>query len=109
VGIGNLIKQGLPRLDDVLLVKGLTANLISISQLCNLGLQVNFTKSECQISDEKGGVQMRGTRSKDNCYLWVSQEEAFISTCLLRKEEEIKLWHQRLGHLHLKGMKKALS
>jgi len=52
---------------------------------------------------------MRGTRSKDNCYLWVSQEEAFISTCLLSKEEEIKLWHQRLGHLHLKGMKEALS
>jgi hypothetical protein len=27
----------------------------------------------------------------------------------LSKEEEIKLWHQRLGHIHLKGMKKALS
>jgi len=62
-----------------------------------------------QISDEKGEVLMRGTWSKDYCYLWVSQEEAFISTCLLCKEEEIKLWHQRLGHLHLKGMKKALS
>jgi len=93
----------------VLLVKGLTANLISISQLCDLGLQVNFTKPECQISDEKGEVLMRGTRSKDNCYLWVSQEELFISTCLLSKEEEIKLWRQRVGHLHLKGMKKALS
>jgi len=52
---------------------------------------------------------MRGTRSKDNCYLWVSHEEAHISTCLLSKEEEIKLWHQKLGHLHLKGMKKAIS
>jgi len=66
VGIGNLIKQGLPRLDDVLLVKGLTAQLISISHLCDLGLQVKFTKPECQISDEKGEVLMRGTRSKDN-------------------------------------------
>jgi len=109
VGIGNLTKQGFPRLDDVLLVNGLTANLISISQLCDLGLQVNFSKPECHISDEKGEVLMKGTRSKDNCYLRVSQEEAFISTCLLSKEEEIKLWHQRLGHLHLKGMKKALS
>jgi hypothetical protein len=33
VGICNLVKHGVPRLDDVLLVKGLTANLISISQL----------------------------------------------------------------------------
>jgi len=109
VGIGNLIKHGLPRLDDVLLVKGLTTNLISISQLCDLGLQVKLTKPECQISNEKGEVLMRGTRFKDNCYLWVSQEESLISTCLFSKEEEIKLWHQRLGHLHLKGMKKALS
>ena len=96
VGIGNLIKHGLPRLDDVLLVKGLTANLISISQLCDLGLEVSFTKPEFQISDQKGEVLMRGTRSKDSCYLWVSLDKAFISTCLLSKEEEIKLWHQRL-------------
>ena len=38
VGIGNLIKHGLPRLNNVLLVKGLAANLISISQLCDQGL-----------------------------------------------------------------------
>jgi len=37
----------LPRLVNVLLVKGLTANLISISQLCDQGLEVNFTKLEC--------------------------------------------------------------
>jgi hypothetical protein len=109
VGIGNLIKHGLPRLDNVLLVKGLTANLISISQLCNQGLEVNFNKHEGKITDKKGEVLMRGTRSKDNCYIWVSQEEAHISTCLLSKEEEVKLWNKKLGHLHLKGMKKAIS
>ena len=47
LGIGNLTKKGLPRLNDVLLVKWLAANLISISQLCDLGLHVNFTKPEC--------------------------------------------------------------
>ena len=36
--------QGLPTLDDVMLVEGLTTNLISISQLCDEGLNVNFTK-----------------------------------------------------------------
>jgi len=73
VGIGNLVSEGFPKLDNVLLVKGLTANLISISQLCDQGLSVNFSKTECQITDEKGKVSMKGTRSKDNCYLWVSQ------------------------------------
>ena len=35
LGIGDLINHGLPNLENVLLVKGLTANLISISQLCD--------------------------------------------------------------------------
>ena len=69
LGIGNLIKHGLPILDNVLLVKGLTANLISISQLCDQGMEINFSKLECQITDKKGEVHMRGTGSKDNCYL----------------------------------------
>jgi len=51
---------------------------------------------------------MRGTQSKDNCYLWVPQEEAHMSTCLVSKEEEVNLWHQKLGHLNLKGMKKVM-
>jgi hypothetical protein len=91
LGIGNMINNGLPRLDNVLLVKELTANLISIIQLCDQGLKVNFTKAESLVTDEKGNVIMRGVRSKDNCYLWVPRE----TTCLMTKEDEIKLWHQK--------------
>ncbi|GAU48712.1 hypothetical protein TSUD_281050 [Trifolium subterraneum] len=50
-----------------------------------------------------------GIRSKDNCYLWVPQDDTSLSTCLIAKEDEVKLWHQRLGHLNLKSMKKAIS
>jgi len=109
VGIGNLVSEGSLRLDNVLLVKGLTANLISISQLCDQGLSVNFSKTECQIIDEKGKLSMKGTRSKDNFYLWVSQEQALISSCMLSKDEEVRLWHQKLDHLNMQGMKKAIS
>lgn len=51
---------------------------------------------------------MRGVRSKDNCYLWVPQETTYSFTCLMSKEDEIKLWHQKLGHMNLKGMKKIM-
>lgn len=27
----------------------------------------------------------------------------------MSKEDEAKLWHQKLGHLHMKGVKKVLS
>jgi hypothetical protein len=52
---------------------------------------------------------MRGSRSRDNCYLWIPDETARSTTCLISQEEEVKLWHQRLGHLNLKGMKKIMS
>ncbi|CAJ2645128.1 unnamed protein product [Trifolium pratense] len=108
-GIGRLIDHGLPKLENVLLVKGLTANLISISQLCDQGMKVNFTKNECLVSNNEGDILMRGVRSKDNCYLWIPLEEANVSTCLLTKNEEVKLWHQKLGHLNLKSMKRVIS
>ncbi|KAK2451550.1 putative mitochondrial protein [Trifolium repens] len=70
---------------------------------------VNFTKGECLVSNDEGEILMRGTRSKDNCYLWVSHEEAQLGKCLLGKEDEVQLWHQKLGHLNLSGMKKVVT
>jgi hypothetical protein len=52
---------------------------------------------------------MKEVRSKDNCYMWSSQETGYSSMCTLSKEEEVKTWHQRLSHLHLKGMKMIIS
>ena len=52
---------------------------------------------------------MKGIRYKDNCYLWAPQEFSLSSICALAKENEVKLWHQKLGHLHLKGMKRIIS
>jgi hypothetical protein len=108
-GIEKIVGNDLPRLDNVLLVKGLTANLISISQLCDLWLKVNFTKEGCYVIDSKDEVIMKGERSKDNCYLWTPLEPKVLSTCLVNKQEDVRLWHQKLGHLHLRGMKKILS
>ena len=51
---------------------------------------------------------MKGVRSKDNCYMWSSQETGYSSMCTLAKEEEVKTWHKKLGHLHLKGMKRII-
>src|ERR1044072_2249456 len=32
-----------------------------------------------------------------------------MSRCLLSKEDEVKLWHKKLGHLNLKRMKTIIS
>ncbi|KAG9458354.1 hypothetical protein H6P81_002862 [Aristolochia fimbriata] len=54
VGKGDLNVQGLPKLTNVLLVEGLKANLISISQLCDQNLYVKFTRDgyQCQYTRE---------------------------------------------------------
>ena len=46
MGTGSLIIQGLSKLKNVLVVKGLTINLISVSQLCDENLLVQFTKEK---------------------------------------------------------------
>lgn len=51
-GIIKLVYSGLPNIDNVLLVEGLTANLINISHLCHQGIKVSFNKSECVISSQ---------------------------------------------------------
>ncbi|KAI5395352.1 hypothetical protein KIW84_061806 [Lathyrus oleraceus] len=89
-GIGKLDCPGVPKLDNILLVKGLTANLISISQLCDQGLNVNFTKTECLISNKDSEEIMKGIRTKDNCYMCSSQIDYSLK-CTYVKEERMKM------------------
>ncbi|WJX89653.1 hypothetical protein P8452_71632 [Trifolium repens] len=91
MGVGKLISNSLPKLDNVLFVKGLKVNLISISQLSDQELKVDFTKNECLVTNDKGEVLMKGTRSEDNCYLWVPQEITKPTTCPVSQVNEAKL------------------
>ncbi|KAA0058506.1 flocculation protein FLO11-like [Cucumis melo var. makuwa] len=95
IGKGTINRPGLPFLLDVRLVQGLAANLISISQLCDQGYQVSFSKDRCNMLDGQNKVFLSGTRLSDNCYHW----DAEVTLCNLSKVEEAGLWHKRLGHL----------
>jgi len=75
-GIGNLISNGLPKVENVFLVEGLFTNLISITQLCDQGMEANFDRFGCKITDQEGDVLMRGIRTKNNCYKWIPELEA---------------------------------
>lgn len=49
-GIGSISISKSTMIDDVLLVKGLKHNLLSISQLCDKGYEVKFTPHYCTVS-----------------------------------------------------------
>ncbi|XP_010457015.1 PREDICTED: uncharacterized protein LOC104738554 [Camelina sativa] len=89
----------LPQLVNVYLVQGLRANLISISQLCDEGLSVLFTKTDCKALDESGNVKLYGVRSGNNCYMWEKQSIKCYSA-----RGSIDLWHQRLGHMNTRNL-----
>ncbi|XP_010474131.1 PREDICTED: uncharacterized protein LOC104753599 [Camelina sativa] len=65
-GKGTTRDTELPQLVNVYLL----VNLISISQLCDEGLSVLFTKVDCKALDESGNVKLYGVRSGNNCYMW---------------------------------------
>ncbi|GAA0151318.1 hypothetical protein LIER_10061 [Lithospermum erythrorhizon] len=69
VGKCQLCVDGLPYLDDVLLVEGLTVNLISISKLCDDGMKVFFNKDGCTVNNSCDETIMKGVSSTDKCYM----------------------------------------
>ena len=87
--------QTLPHLTDVYHVEGLKANLISISQLCDDGLNVVFTQRECRALDKHGFVKMEGHRAANNCYMYNPEEVCYTASQIDESPSE----EQSLGSL----------
>ncbi|KAG9444907.1 hypothetical protein H6P81_016247 [Aristolochia fimbriata] len=104
VGKGDLNVQGLPKLKNMLLVDGLKANLISISQLCDQNMYVKFTKDGCKVMDEENISVLEGTRTCDNCYKLILSHQ-----CQYTKENTAQLWNKRLGHIRSRGLQKLIK
>ncbi|RDX96784.1 hypothetical protein CR513_20517, partial [Mucuna pruriens] len=75
-------KHPFPSIDNILYVKGLKYNLLSISQLCDGEYDVSFNKGECIIKDFKD-------LTKQNV------------TCLVSINDD-HTWHKNLGHACLR-------
>ncbi|CAM8914479.1 unnamed protein product [Rhodiola kirilowii] len=80
IGCGTLKVLDLPALEDTLLVEGLTMNLISISQLCDNGHYVSFSRDSCLVLNENGDSVMKGRRRANDCYTIRMGNEELRST-----------------------------
>ena len=89
---------------DVLYIKGLKANLLSITQICDEDFLVQFSKKECIIINEEGIQVFEGNRTTDNCYGVVPI--APIS-CRSACVDMLELWHHRFGHANFKQVAKV--
>ena len=68
LGKGTVDIPGLPLLTDVLYIKGLKVNLLSITQICDEDFLVQFSKKGCPILNEEGVQVLKGLRTTENCY-----------------------------------------
>ena len=101
---GTVEISRLPLLKDVLYIKGLKANLLSITQICDEDFLVQFSKKGCIIIDKEGIQVLEGNRTIDNCYEVVPT--APIS-CRGARVDMLELWHHKFGHANFKQVAKV--
>ena len=104
LGKGTIEILGLPLLKDILYIKGLKENLLSITQICDDDFLVQFSKKGCIIINEEGIQVLKGNRTTDNCYGVVPI--APIS-CRSARVDILELWHHRFEHANFKQVAKV--
>ena len=100
ISIGNVSNSKTPIIIDVLLVRNLKHNLLSISQLCDKEYKIKFEKGRCNIEDNKSNIIFEGVRKK-NIYI-LSLKISNDNLCLLANASDPWIWHKRFGHLNFK-------
>ena len=68
LGKGTIDIPGLSLLTNVLYIKELKANLLSITQICDEDFLVQFFKKGFLILSEEGVQVLKRLRTTDNCY-----------------------------------------
>jgi transposase InsO family protein len=109
-GLGKVAISNDHSLSNVLYVASLSFNLLSVGQLCDLGLQCLFTPNEVVVSkidDEK--VIFKGFRHGNIYVVDFTSEDANLATCLFTKTSLGWLWHRRLAHVGMSSLKKLMK
>ena len=106
ISIGSIGDIDKPLIENVLLVKGLKHNLLSISQLCDKSYNVKFECDACIISNSNDVVLFRGVWKNNVHELYLCDFSSIDEHCLIACNDPQSLWHMRLGHLNFKYISK---
>jgi hypothetical protein len=106
-GLGKIAISSEHSISNVFLVESLGYNLLSVSQLCNMGYNCLFTNVDVSVFIRiDGSLAFKGVLD-DKLYLvdfW--KEEADLDACLIAKTSVGWLWHRRLAHVGMKNLHK---
>ena len=100
-GKGTISLPRLPNITNVLYVKGLRVNLLSISQICDQDFIMLFSKWKCLVLNEFGKKLISGVCTLENCYGLVPDANIVCNNIRLPNKD---LLHQRMGHASYKHL-----
>lgn len=92
------VKIGSLTITNVSLVEGLNYNLLSISQLCDIGFKIYFQEETCSGTSKDSSHTFTGQRH-ENIYLLDIKPEK--SQRLISIQKEANLWHRKLGYINM--------
>jgi hypothetical protein len=97
-------------ISNVLLVESLSYNLISIAQLCDLGLICKLSSKDVVITSIKSDELIFKCFRYGNLYLVdFSYNDVSLSTYLFTKSSKGWLWHRRLAHVGMNQLRKLIK
>lgn len=109
LGVGIVGAPPCTIIEDVLFVEGLKHNLLSISQLCDKGFRINFTKDECLIEHEVAhNILLKGKRF-NNIFMISFDDSSLKVKCLMANNNEVWLWNKRFAHIHMEHLNKLIK
>jgi hypothetical protein len=90
--------------ENVLLVKNMKHNMLSVSEMCDEGHTLLFYSKKCEIR-KKGLDKLVETtiRTPNNIYIL---NEIRKEIYCLGKENESWIWHKRMGHMKYENLVK---
>jgi transposase InsO family protein len=109
-GLGKIAITFEHSISNVFLVESLGYNLLSVSQLCNMGYNFLFTNIDVFVfRTSDGSLAFKGVLD-DKLYLVdFLKENADLDACLIAKTNMGWLWHRRLPHVGKKNLHKLLK
>jgi hypothetical protein len=97
-------------ISNVFLVESLGYNLLSVSQLCNMGYNCLFTNIDVFVFRRSdGSLAFKGVLYDKLYLVEFLKENADLDACLMAKTNMGWLWHRRLAHVGMKNLHKLLK
>jgi hypothetical protein len=109
-GLGKIAISNDLSICNVLLVESLKFNLLSMTQLCDLGFKCIFRVDDVEIISVDGfNLIFKGFRYENLYLVDFNASETHLSTCLFTKSTMGWLWHRRLGHVRIKQLNRLIK